>query len=145
MRGAETINTLACWGYNFYGQVKRAPAGQFKQVSAGLSGHACAISDQDEVYCWGRERFTGRRVSRSLGGPVEPPVYNFQGFFAPVQADPVLNVVKAGSSVPLKFSLGGDQGLKCIAAGYPASGPLDCKTMDPGDDLQATKPPARAG
>ena len=26
-----------------------------------------------------------------------------------------------------------------MEAGYPASGSLDCRTMDPGDDLQATK------
>jgi hypothetical protein len=41
--------------------------------------------------------------------------------------------------VPLKFSLGDDQGIKVIEAGYPASGPLNGKTMDPDDDLQATK------
>ena len=51
----------------------------------------------------------------NVGGPIDTPAYNFRGFFAPVQADPVLNVVKAGSSVPLKFSLGGDQGLKVLA------------------------------
>ena len=61
--GVRADHTLACWGYNFYGQVEQAPAGQFKQVSAGLSGHACAISDRDEVYCWGRND-SGRRMSR---------------------------------------------------------------------------------
>ena len=75
-----------------------------------------------------------------MGGPTDAPVYNFQGFFAPVQADPLLNAVNAGSSVPLKFSLGGDQGLKVIEQGYPASGPLDCKAMDPSDDLAPTAP-----
>jgi alpha-tubulin suppressor-like RCC1 family protein len=139
--GIRADHTLACWGYNFYGQVKQAPAGQFKQVSAGLSGHACAISDQDEVYCWGRNDYGQARVPVT-GGPAEPPLYNFQGFFAPVQADPVLNVVKAGSSVPLKFSLGGDKGLKVLAPDSPASGTLDCDTMEPADDLQ---PAASAG
>ena len=136
--GVRADHTLACWGYNFYGQVKQTPAGQFKQVSVGLSGHACAISDRDEVYCWGRNDY-GQANVPSVGGPAEPPVYNFQGFFAPVEADPVLNVVKAGSAVPLKFSLGDDQGIKVIEAGYPASGPLNCKTMDPDDDLEPTK------
>jgi len=59
-----------------------------------------------------------------------------------VEADPVLNAVKAGSSVPLKFSLGGDKGLKVLAPDSPASGTLDCDTMEPADDLQ---PAASAG
>ena len=112
--GVKADHTLACWGYNFYGQVKRAPEGEFKQVSAGLGGHTCAISINDEVYCWGKNDAWQARVP-NVGGPIDTPAYNFRGFFAPVQADPVLNVVKAGSSVPLKFSLGGDQGLKVLA------------------------------
>ena len=142
--GVRADHTLACWGYNFYGQVKRAPAGQFKQVSAGLGGHACAISINDEVYCWGKND-AGQTHVPNVGGPTQPPAYNFQGFFAPVEADPVLNVVKAGSAVPLKFSLGGNQGLDTIVAGYPASGSLDCKTMDPGDVLQPAQTTGKSG
>ena len=82
--GIRADHTLACWGYNFYGQVKQAPAGQFKQVSAGLSGHACAISDQDEVLLLGTERLRAGGVPVT-GGPAEPSLYNFQGFFAPVR------------------------------------------------------------
>lgn len=46
-------------------------------------------------------------------------VYDFDGFFRPVDMDGVVNSVKAGSAVPMKFGLGGDQGLDVIAAGYP--------------------------
>jgi alpha-tubulin suppressor-like RCC1 family protein len=142
--GVRADHTLACWGYNFYGQVKRAPAGEFKQVSTGLGGHACAISAQDEVYCWGKNDAWQANVP-NVGGPVQPAAYDFRGFFAPVQADPALNVVKAGSSVPLKFSLGGDKGLKVIEKGYPASGTLECDTMEPGDDLQPTATAGKSG
>lgn len=45
-------------------------------------------------------------------------VYDFRGFFQPVDMDKV-NVAKAGSSIPIKFSLGGYQGMDIIAAGYP--------------------------
>jgi uncharacterized protein len=38
-------------------------------------------------------------------------IWQFTGFFSPVDAAPTFNVVKAGQSVPVKFSLGGDQGL----------------------------------
>jgi hypothetical protein len=34
----------------------------------------------------------------------------------------VINDVKDGSAIPVKFSLGGDQGLDIFAAGYPKSG-----------------------
>ncbi|MFF2388537.1 PxKF domain-containing protein [Agromyces sp. NPDC058104] len=46
-------------------------------------------------------------------------IYDFDGFFRPVDMGGVVNSVKAGSAVPMKFSLGGDQGLDIIADGYP--------------------------
>jgi probable HAF family extracellular repeat protein len=52
--------------------------------------------------------------------------FSFTGFFAPVQNPPTLNTVKAGQSVPVKFSLGGDHGLDILAAGSPASQPITC-------------------
>jgi hypothetical protein len=48
-------------------------------------------------------------------------VYNFSGFFAPIDNPPVCNVVKAGSAVPVKFSLHGYQGMSIFASGYPKS------------------------
>ena len=47
--------------------------------------------------------------------------YSFSGFYRPVDNLPTVNVVKAGSAVPVKFSLGGNQGLNIFATGYPAS------------------------
>jgi hypothetical protein len=43
--------------------------------------------------------------------------YNWTGFFQPVDNN-LVNVAKAGQSIPVKFSLGGDQGLE-ILAGTP--------------------------
>lgn len=37
--------------------------------------------------------------------------YAFEGFFAPVDNLPTRNTVKAGRAIPVKFKLGGDQGL----------------------------------
>lgn len=45
-------------------------------------------------------------------------IYAWSGFFQPVDNDAV-NTVKAGSAVPVKFSLGGNQGLNIFAVGYP--------------------------
>jgi hypothetical protein len=65
-------------------------------------------------------------------------VYDFSGFFNPVANDGVLNVTKAGSAVPVKFSLNGDQGLDIMAAGSPSSGIVACSSTAGADQLDAT-------
>lgn len=65
-------------------------------------------------------------------------VYDFAGFFAPVNGLPTLNRVHAGAAVPVKFSLGGDQGLDVLAAGFPASQTTPCDSAAPVDELEAT-------
>lgn len=65
-------------------------------------------------------------------------VFDFRGFFRPVDNTPTLNVVKAGSGIPVKFSLSGDQGLDVIAPGYPASHGVDCSTSAPLDTVEQT-------
>ena len=52
--------------------------------------------------------------------------YPFSGFQQPVDPMPTLNDVKAGSSVPLKFSLGSDAGLAIFALGSPSSQQVPC-------------------
>lgn len=63
--------------------------------------------------------------------------YNFSGFFRPVDNLPIINVVKAGQAIPVKFSLGGNMGLGIFAAGYPASGTIVC-TNGPVDAVEET-------
>ena len=58
--------------------------------------------------------------------PPEPSKFDFDGFYAPVANVPAVNVVEAGSTVPLKFSLGGDHGLSIFAEQYPASASRPC-------------------
>ncbi len=65
-------------------------------------------------------------------------VFDFRGFFRPIDNLPTLNGVKAGSGIPVKFSLGGDQGLDVLAAGYPASHAVDCSTSAPLDMVEQT-------
>jgi hypothetical protein len=45
--------------------------------------------------------------------------YKFDGFFQPIDNNGVYNKVKAGTAIPVKFSLHGDFGLFIMAAGYP--------------------------
>ena len=77
-----------------------------------------------------------------LGDACDPLIYDFGGFFSPVDNLPTLNAVKAGASVPVKFSLGGNKGLDVFATGYPQSQPLACDPSAPVDDIEQT---ARAG
>jgi hypothetical protein len=40
-----------------------------------------------------------------------PAPATFTGFFQPIDNQPTINTMKAGAAVPVKFSLGGNQGL----------------------------------
>jgi hypothetical protein len=51
---------------------------------------------------------------------------------------PTLNLVKSGSAIPVKFSLGGNQGLAIFAAGYPRSVQASCSTGTPQDVIEET-------
>lgn len=64
--------------------------------------------------------------------------YNFSGFFQPVDNLPVVNVAKAGSAIPVRFSLGGGYGLNIFAPGFPASQPMPCSSTGPFDDIEVT-------
>jgi hypothetical protein len=72
------------------------------------------------------------------GVPDATVIYNFAGFFQPVNNLPALNIVNAGQAIPLKFSLGGNYGLGILAGGYPASGPIACDASEPGNVVADT-------
>ena len=55
----------------------------------------------------------------------------------------VLNAVKAGSAIPVKFSLGGDHGLDVFEADYPKSQGIQCNSnadVDGNPVIEATSP-----
>jgi len=57
--------------------------------------------------------------------------YAFTGFFSPIQNPPALNPANAGSAVPVKFVVAGDNGLAIVLGGSPASQQIDCGTRLP--------------
>jgi serine protease AprX len=63
--------------------------------------------------------------------------WNFGGFFRPLD-NGTLNVAQAGSAIPVKFTLGGDQGLAVTAAGYPRSAEIPCLSTLPVDAVEQT-------
>jgi hypothetical protein len=74
--------------------------------------------------------------ARTFTVPLTPST--FSGFFAPVDNPPVVNVAKGGQAIPVKFSLGGNQGLDIFAAGYPKSQQIACDSSSPLDDVEQT-------
>jgi uncharacterized repeat protein (TIGR01451 family) len=70
---------------------------------------------------------------------VEVSPYNFTGFFSPIDNPPVFNEMKAGQAAPVKFSLGGNQGLNIFAAGSPSSVQINCDTNAPISSVEETE------
>jgi hypothetical protein len=64
--------------------------------------------------------------------------YDWAGFYSPVDNPDVLNKAKAGSAIPVKFSLGGDQGLDIFATGSPGSRQINCDSADAVDAIEET-------
>jgi hypothetical protein len=63
--------------------------------------------------------------------------WDFSGFFSPADNDQI-NLAKAGSSIPVKFSLAGDQGLDVLADGYPKLEFTQCGPEDDVDPIEET-------
>ena len=75
--------------------------------------------------------------------PAWQPLYDFSGFFRPVDNPGpgptfVFNLTRAGSAVPVKFSLNGDQGLNVLDTGYPVSQKIECDASATFDDIEQT-------
>ncbi|MFL6334915.1 MAG: PxKF domain-containing protein [Pyrinomonadaceae bacterium] len=65
-------------------------------------------------------------------------LYNFTGFFSPVDNPPTLNVVNAGRAIPVKFSLSGNKGLGIFAADSPYTVAINCDGSAPQSDVTET-------
>jgi CSLREA domain-containing protein len=109
---------------------------------SGISSQSCGAPDTSTagnktVNCTATD-LAGNTANATAGYTVNGPSYNFTGFFQPVDNLPTLNVVNAGSSIPVKFSLGGNFGLNIFAPGYPASGITACNSSSPADAIEET-------
>jgi hypothetical protein len=71
--------------------------------------------------------------------------FDWSGFFSPLDNPPALNKAKAGGAVPVKFSLGGDQGLDIFATGYPLSRQIECGTGTPLGGSESAETPGSSG
>jgi hypothetical protein len=76
---------------------------------------------------------------------VSADVFDFSGFFSPVDNRPWVNSAVAGQAVPVKFSLGGDEGLDIFADGYPKSQTMTCNTEADLDGIESTVSASSSG
>lgn len=106
---------------------------QYDYFGAGADtvGPITPLSDGNGVYCYDSD------PSNCAGFPANTyrdtnywvtPLwgYSFSGFLQPVVNGTTATGTKAGSSVPVKFSLGGNQGLGILRAGYPRVTTVPC-------------------
>ena len=85
--------------------------------------------DPNGVYCYDRESCDHfpANTYRDLNYWVSPLwSYDFAGFYRPVDNAPTWNSAKAGSAIPVKFSLGGDLGLDILKSGSPSVSTVTC-------------------
>jgi N-acetylneuraminic acid mutarotase len=72
------------------------------------------------------------------------PAYPFTGFFQPVDNPNIVNVAKAGSAIPVKFSLGSNLGLNILNSGSPSSARYTCGS-GPSDAIEQTVTASNSG
>jgi hypothetical protein len=107
---AAVTGTVVAWGSDYYAETN-VPAG-LRDVMAVAAGSAHTVALKSS--------------------------YRFGGFVAPVNAPPIVNTLKAGAGVPVKFSLGGNKGLGIFATGYPASRTVSCRPDATTDEIEQT-------
>jgi titin len=127
--GQQSVTTDPSGKADFSFATQDAPAG------ASVSATATAPNS-------GTSEFSGAvTVSQAV-------TYAFTGFYSPVDnPDVATNKAKAGSSIPVKFSLGGDMGLDIFATGtdannntftYPTSTAMRCDSTAELDAIEET-------
>jgi hypothetical protein len=84
------------------------------------------VGDANGVYTYGGTSAFPTDSFRDSNYWVTPLwAYPFTGFHQPVDTA-LWNSAKAGSAIPVKFSLGGDQGLDVIKPGFPIARQIAC-------------------
>jgi hypothetical protein len=115
------------------------PAAGSPAINAG--SNALAVDAENNLLTTdqrgvGFPRIVGAAVD--IGAIEQAALYNFSGFLQPVDNLPAVNITTAGSSIPVKFSLGGNKGLDIFAAGYPRSMPVACENGEAGSTIEET-------
>jgi hypothetical protein len=146
---AAVSGTVVAWGYNGRGQTD-VPVGLRDVVAIDAKQfHSVALKSNGTVVAWGANDYGQTNVPVQLSGVMAIAAgahhtlalrssYSFGGFVASVNAAPIVNTLKAGVAVPVKFGLGGNQGLGIFASGYPVSRTVSCNPDASTDEIERT-------
>ncbi|HKT58982.1 MAG TPA: PxKF domain-containing protein, partial [Gemmatimonadales bacterium] len=102
-----------------------AASGDVTLVTTPVGQHSASVTKQDNV------------ENETTGSCNYNVVFDWTGFFQPVD-NTMLNVAKAGSAIPVKFNLGGNQGLAIFTAGSPGSTQVTCDNQEGQDQIEET-------
>jgi hypothetical protein len=109
-----------CFSYNPAAYQNPANLRLFHGVAGAWADVTSSHDQANHILC-------GTTTSLSPFIPAEL-LYDFTGFFQPVDNGNVLNKANAGSSIPVKFRLGGNFGLNILAANSPSTVAINCSS-----------------
>jgi hypothetical protein len=132
-----------CWVPNADGQapatrtsiVRIPPTATFSAPATVAAGQSFDLTLSD-AQVPGYSDFT--EYTATVEVTAAPSGFTFTGFFSPVANLPTVNVAKAGSAIPVKFSLDGNQGLSIFASGSPDSQQTTCDASAPQGPMEGT-------
>jgi hypothetical protein len=122
--GTTTISWTAAEDDRADGYTLRDAAGRLLALATTPGDGSVVVADQllgSEVVV-----HADNDAGRSTGLTVAIGSFTFSGFLPPVEDAPAVNTVQAGRAIPVRFSLGGDQGLDVFADGSPAVALVPC-------------------
>ena len=111
-------------------------SGVFAEATPSVTGGTSLGVGTFTATCSGAEDHAGNQANDMLA--TYSVAFDFTGFFQPIDNPNVMNKVKAGSAVPVKFSLAGDHGLGIFALGSPSSAPMACMSSAPLETVEET-------
>jgi uncharacterized repeat protein (TIGR01451 family) len=108
----------------------------------GSSSGTCTYSAADVGFNNISAKVTDNDNGESAAGTTQVQViFNWSGFFQPID-NSLFNVTRAGSAIPAKFNLGGNQGLSIFYVGdpkaYPNSSQVNCDSHADEDTIEET-------
>jgi hypothetical protein len=120
VKGVDTLPTVGCsTADDGTGSGVASQSGPAVKAGTGLNANGVGSVTYQ---CTATDNLGNSRTVESTYSVI----YNWSGFFSPVENATAWNSAKAGQSIPLKFSLGGDQGLNIFASGYPKISSIAC-------------------
>ena len=113
------------------------------EANSTLFGHVATDTVGPKSATFTALDFAGNSATKECTYSV---IYDFGGFYPPVNPAPARRRGQGGQRDPAQVQPRRRPGAReSSTQGYPASGSLDCKTMDPSDDLQPTKSAGGSG